>query len=158
MNNYKNYTYNITSEQWKLINEINDFRDQKGLLNLGIDNKIPNYIIDRPVELIFNSEKNFFKFSKTKFLFKFYKGNFEENFKKRNENIINTISKDNLNEINIISQGEFEYIFIYENLSDIFDYSFDETIYLKALYGIKDDQKPNSDYHIYNKNYNKYIE
>ena len=153
MNNYKNYTYNITKEQYYLINKINYFRDQEGLLKLRVDNKIPDFIIDKPALLIFNSEENFFKFSNTQFLFKFHKGNFKENFEKRNENIINIISKAYLNQINIISQGEYEYVFIYENLGDYYDY-FDNP-YVEEKYRGKEYQKFNLDNDIYDTVYNK---
>ena len=72
LNNYRNYTCNITSEQCKLIDKINYFRDKEGLLKLRLDNKIPDFIIDKPALLIFNSDENFFKFSNTQFLFKFH--------------------------------------------------------------------------------------
>ena len=60
LNNYRDFIYNLTSEQYNLINTINDFRYKKGIHRLRVDNKIPNYIIDRPAELMINSEQNFF--------------------------------------------------------------------------------------------------
>jgi len=116
LNNYTNYTYNFTSSQYNLINLINGFRQYKHLLKLRVDNKIPEFIVNWPVELMLNSEQNLFKFSNKNFLFKFYNGQFKENLFKNDQSIINILSKDNLNHINIISQGEYEFVFICDKL------------------------------------------
>ena len=159
MNNYSNYTYKLTSNQYYLINTINNFRQKKRINKLRVNNKIPNYLIDRPTELMINSGQNFFKLSDTEFLFKFQEGNFEENFEKKNENIINILSKDNLNQINIISKGEYEYIFIYGNFNSFYNY-YDDEKYSNEMYGKEDYQRlKNYDYNIpINSSYKKYSE
>ena len=159
LNNYSNYTYKLTSNQYYLINTINNFRQKKRINKLRVNNKIPNYLIDRPTELMINSGQNFFKLSDTEFLFKFQEGNFEENFEKKNENIINILSKDNLNQINIISKGEYEYIFIYGNFNSFYNY-YDDEKYSNEMYGKEDYQRlKNYDYNIpINSSYKKYSE
>ena len=48
LNNHRKFVHNLTSNQYNLINTINDYRHKKGIDKLIVDNKIPNYIFDRP--------------------------------------------------------------------------------------------------------------
>ena len=113
LNNYKNYTYNFTSSQYDLINSINNFRQQENLLKLRVDNKIPEFIVNWPVELMLNSKQNFFKLSNNNFLFKFYNGQFEENFEKKAQSIINILSKE-FKSYKYYFSRENEFVFIYD--------------------------------------------
>jgi hypothetical protein len=163
LNNYTNYTYNFTSSQYDLINSINNFRQQENLLKLRVDNKIPEFIVNWPVELMLNSEQNFFKLSNKNFLFKFYNEKFEENFEKKDQSIINILSKDNLNHINIISQGEYEFVFIYDKFYFNSYYNKYNEYYSNDIFGNnvdEDYQRFNfSDYRdIIKRNYKKYNE
>ena len=49
-----NYTYNFTSSTYDLINSINNFKKKNNLLKLRVDNKIPEFIVNWPVELMLN--------------------------------------------------------------------------------------------------------
>jgi hypothetical protein len=133
---YKDYNHNISNEQKKLITSINDFRGIKNIPLLGICNtrKIPDFLINEISEVMLWPDKNIFKLSNKKYLFKYPIGKFEINFKNKDENILSILLKDNLNHIQIITYQNIEYIFIYElNSCDVhetdfnyFDFVFDK--------------------------------
>ena len=118
LQNYKKYQYEITDEQKNLINEINIFRDDNDIPKLKFDkeNKIPEFIIEKPSEMILFPEKNIFEISNKKYLFKYPIGEFEKKFKNNDEEIINILLKDNLNYIQIVTQKENEYLLIFEKI------------------------------------------
>ena len=114
LNNYHNYIYSNSQRQEALINSINNFRKLKGVQQLGVVliKNIPEFIINKPAELFLNSSNNIFKLSNTKYLFKYPKGIFENEFNKKNENLMIILSNENLNQIQIISQEEYELIVV----------------------------------------------
>ena len=114
--NYKKYQYKITDEQKNLINEINTFRDDNDIPKLKFDkvNKIPEFIIEKPSEMILFPEENIFEISNKKYWFKYPIGEFEKKFKNNDVNIINILLKDNLNYIQIVTEKENEYLLIFE--------------------------------------------
>ena len=116
LQNYKKYQYKITDEQKNLINEINTFRDDNDIPKLKFDkeNKIPEFIIEKPSEMILFPEENIFEISNKKYLFKYPIGEFEKKFKNNDVNIINILLKDNLNYIQIVTEKENEYLLIFE--------------------------------------------
>ena len=118
LQNYKKYQYEITDEQKNLINEINIFRDDNNIPKLKFDkeNKIPEFIIEKPSEMILFPEENIFEISNKKYLFKYPIGEFEKKFKNNDEEIINILLKDNLNYIQIVTQKENEYLLIFEKI------------------------------------------
>ena len=82
-------------------------------------------------------DKNIFKLSNKKYLFKYPIGKFEINFKNKDKNILSILLKDNLNHIQIITYQNIEYIFIYEldyckdHETDFYSQSDRDTIKLK---------------------------
>ena len=113
---YKYYFHFISDEQNKLITSINDFRGIKNIPLLKECNlmTIPDFLINEISEVMLWPDKNIFKLSNKKYLFKYPIGKFEINFKNKDENILSILLKDNLNHIQIITHQNIEYIFIYE--------------------------------------------
>ena len=75
--------------------------------------KLPEFLINEKTQLIFNDYDNIFKLSKNFYVFK-YKINEFQNYINNNQ-ILNIITIETLNEINIIKQNNFEFISIYGN-------------------------------------------
>ena len=88
------------------LNSINNFRIIKGMKRLEVDtiNRIPEFIVNKPIELLLNSKENIFNYM---YLFKYPKGIFEKEFNKGNESIINILIDNNLNNIQIINEGDY---------------------------------------------------
>jgi len=114
LNNYKNISYKITRKQKNLIKKINEYRKKNNLQELLNDklNKIPNFIMNEPAELMMNSDQHIFRLSNKEYLFKYTIGEFENNFQNGDMNILKILSDENLNHIKIIERNNFEYIFL----------------------------------------------
>ncbi len=82
LDNYKNFIPFISIKQQNLITSINDFRGINNIPLLGICNcnKIPDFIIKEICEVMLYNNKNIFKLSDNKYLFKYPIGEFEINF------------------------------------------------------------------------------
>jgi hypothetical protein len=106
----------VSKQQLNLITSINDYRGINNIPLLGVCHcyEIPDFIINENSEVMLYNEQNIFKISDKKYLFKFPVGEFENLFDKKDKNIIDIILKENLNHIQILTLGLFEYIFIYE--------------------------------------------
>jgi hypothetical protein len=74
--------------------------------------KLPEFIINEKTELIFNGHKNIFKLSSSFYIFKYPKNEFQNLL--NNSQILNIITIDELNEINIIEQNNIEFISVYK--------------------------------------------
>ena len=114
---YNEFDCFITDKQIELINLINDLREEKNIQKLEIDKKIimQNLIFENNSEIVLLKEKNIFKISNKKFVFKYPIGEFENKIRNKNSKIINILLKDNLNHIQIYNQGKNECIFIYDS-------------------------------------------
>ena len=128
LNNYKNISYKITSGHKNLIKIINEYRKNNNLKELLIDklNKIPSFIMNEPSEIMMNSAQHIFKLSNKEYLLKYNIGEFENNFKNGDMNILKILSDEKLNHIKIITRNNFEYIFlcklsIFESYEDNID-------------------------------------
>ena len=117
LDNYLNYKYFITDNNIKLINSFNDFRKEMNIKKLEFteDKKIPEFILNLPSEMILFPEKNIFKISNKNYILKYKIGELYTKFQNKNPDIIKILNKDNLNKIQIIDKGEYEYISISEH-------------------------------------------
>lgn len=115
LDNLKNYEYIISDKQKELIDLINNLRVENDIQKLETDkNKnIPNFIFKKPSALMLTTE-NIFKISNTKYIFKYPVNEFENKVRNKDYEIINIILNDNLNHIQIVTQKETEYIFIFK--------------------------------------------
>ena len=77
--------------------------------------KLPEFIINEKTQIIFNNNENLFKLSPNFYVFK-YKINEFRNYL-NNKQILNIITIETLNIINIIQQNNFEFISIYDELN-----------------------------------------
>ena len=115
---YKFIEYVLTKDQIDLIILINKFRKNINLEKLLFDknNRLPNFIINKPVIIMLNPTQNFFQLSKKEYLFRYHIGEFKIKFQNKENNIITILSKIDINYIKIIGQEEYEYIYLSELL------------------------------------------
>ena len=111
--NAEAYEYKLNKSQINLIQKINDIRKDNHipLLKYNEIEKLPEFIIKEKTQLIFNNYDNMFKLSENFYVFK-YRINEFQNFLYNNQ-ILNIITIETLNEINIIEQSNFVFISIY---------------------------------------------
>ena len=124
LNECKHFEYFLTQDQKDLIKLINEYREDNKLEKLLFDkyNKLPNFIIKKPAEIMLNPTQHFFQLSKKEYLFRYHIGEFKIQFQEKENNIINILSNNNINYIKIIGQEEYEYIFLSElSYKDILD-------------------------------------
>ena len=62
-----------------------------------------------------NPEQNLFTKLNKKYLFRYPIGEFENKFKNKDPNILDVLQKENMNYIKIITKGNIEFVYIYEN-------------------------------------------
>ena len=112
--NIKEYEYELNKNQINLIDKINDIREEKHIPSLIYyeREKLPEFIINEKTQIIFNNNENLFKLSPNFYVFK-YKINEFRNYL-NNKQILNIITIETLNIINIIQQNNFEFISIYD--------------------------------------------
>ena len=126
----KNLKHKFFERDKYIISVINDMRSYNNLSLLNTKYTIPNCIINEPTKFIFYNKENIFKLSDNKYILKYKLGSFEIDspiFTDNNKDIINILLKKNLNTINLITQGKFQYFLIYNNEldNDEFNYSFE---------------------------------
>ena len=120
--NKKKYVLNIAEklehyylyEDLKIINEINNLRIKNKLTKLEKINKLPDFIRNEISEVILFNTQKLFKLSTNKYLLKYELGDFDIYFRNNNEQLINILLLKDLNAINIITQGNMQYILLYE--------------------------------------------
>ena len=113
--NVEKYKYKLNESQIDLINKINDIRVKHKLCSLKYDstNKIPDYIINEKTELFFYKLKNIYKLSQNSYVFKYPSKKFINLL--YNSEILNILTINVLNRINIIEKNNFEFIYIYSH-------------------------------------------
>ena len=113
--NIKKYVCYLVENQRNFIDKINEIRKQKNIPSLIFElfQKLPDFIINEKTVLIFYPNKNIYKLDSFSYLFKFTKNEFE-NFINKTE-VLNIITNDLLDRINIIEINNLEYVSIYKN-------------------------------------------
>lgn len=116
LNECKYIEYFLTKEQIDLINLINEYRIKYNLEKLLFDknNRIPDFIIKKPSEVMLNPAQNIFQLSQKEYLFRYPIGNFKIQFQNKENNMIRILSNNDINFIKIIGQKEYEYIYLCE--------------------------------------------
>ena len=115
-NNMKKYEYKLNQNQINLIQNINDNRQQNNIPKLIYEEneKLPDFIINKKTELIFYKNENIYKLSTNYYIFKYPKNKFKNNL--NDKEIINILTIDFLDRINIIEQDSIEFVSIYNNI------------------------------------------
>ena len=115
--NKYNFQFFLTDQQLDLISLINEFREKNNLEKFTIDwdKKLPNFILDESSELILFTYNNIFRIANQTYLFRYKVGEFEKNLRNNNQDILDILSKENLNRIIVIKQNITEYILVYES-------------------------------------------
>jgi hypothetical protein len=115
--NKYNFQFLLTQPQLDLISLLNEFRENNNLEKFTIDweRKLPKFLINENSELMLFSYHTILKIAKQCYLFRYKIGKFEADFKNNNQDILNILSKPNLNRIIMINQNTIEYILIYES-------------------------------------------
>ena len=126
----KNLKHRSFERDKYIISVINDMRSNNNLSLLNTKYTLPNCIINEPTKFIFYKNQNIFKISDNKYILKYKLGSFEIDsplFRYDNKDIINILLNKNLNTINVITQGKFQYLLIYNDEldNDKFNYSFE---------------------------------
>ena len=119
--NCKNFEYDITEDQINLIKLINSYREKYEIQKYIFKNvpNIPQDMLTMPSEAIFFNYGNIFNLGHNKYMLRYLKGKLENDLVNENKDIINIITKDNLNNIHIVNRGdEYEYIYIWEANDD----------------------------------------
>ena len=115
--NMEKYEYKLDVAQLKLIDKINQLRRQNNIPELQYNEKqkFPEHIINSKTELFFYEEKDIYKFSTNYYLIKYPISEYQNDIK--DKNIINILTIDILDRINIIRKDNYEYISLYNNIN-----------------------------------------
>jgi hypothetical protein len=130
--NAKKYKINISKEYMDLINSINNYRVENNLGKLiayKYNNTLPEFIIKENSEMMLLQYEKIFRLNKNKYVFRYYLGEFEKKFKANDKKIMEILLNENLNRIEILRQGNFEYIYVY-SLMDL-ELSIPDNIYIE---------------------------
>ena len=117
--NMENYKSKLDDAQLNLINKIIQLRRQNNIQNniLGLNyeyqQQLSDYIINKKTELIFDEEKNIYKFSNNYYLIKYSISECQRDIKEKI--ILNISTIDFLDKINIMLKYNYEYIALYKN-------------------------------------------
>ena len=114
-NNIKKYEYKLNKNQIDLIKKLNHIRQQNNMPELKYEEteKLPNFKINKKKELIFFKKESIYKLSKFFYVFKYPKSEFKNNI--NNKDIINILTIDFLDRINIIEQDDKEFVSFYNH-------------------------------------------
>ena len=131
----KLFKYHNTLEERDILQIINSKRSSTNLLKLAVNttDEIPNFILNKPTELMLNPFQNIIKISEKQFLFKYPVGTFMNYLNKNNEQIFDIILKKNLNNIQMVTQKDYLYILVSEK-SFFIPSIFDSNISKKNVY------------------------
>ena len=113
--NMEKYRYAFDYSQIKLIYKINKLRRQNNIpeFQYNEEQKFPENIINSKTELFFYEEKDIYKFSTNCYLIKYPISKCQKDIK--DKNIINILTIDFLDKINIMRKDNYVYIALYNN-------------------------------------------
>jgi hypothetical protein len=113
--NVEKYEYKLNENQIGLIEKINKIRVQNNIPKLQYNKyeKIPNFIINPKLKLLFNKNENIYKISNNLYIFKYNKNELQNLL--NDKEIINIIKFGFLDKINIIEKNNTEFISIYNS-------------------------------------------
>ena len=116
--NMKEYKSELNDNQIRLINNINQLRKENNIRELKYDEKqkFPDYLMNKKTELFFYKEKNIYKFNNNYYLIKYPISETQKDI--TDKNIINIITIDILERINIMQKDEYYYIALYNDHFD----------------------------------------
>ena len=116
--NMKEYKSELNDNQIRLINNINQLRKENNIRELKYDEKqkFPDYLMNKKTELFFYKEKNIYKFNNNYYLIKYPISESQKDI--TDKNIINIITIDILERINIMQKDEYYYIALYNDHFD----------------------------------------
>ena len=116
--NMKEYKFELNDNQIRLIKNINQLRKENNIRELKYDEKqkFPDYLMNKKTELFFYKEKNIYKFNNNYYLIKYPISESQKDI--TDKNIINIITIDILERINIMQKDEYYYIALYNDHFD----------------------------------------
>ena len=116
--NMKEYQSELNDNQIRLINNINQLRKENNIRELKYDEKqkFPDYLMNKKTELFFYKEKNIYKFNNNYYLIKYPISESQKDI--TDKNIINIITIDILERINIMQKDDYYYITLYNDHFD----------------------------------------
>ena len=116
--NMKEYESELNDNQIRLINNINQLRKENNIRELKYDEKqkFPDYLMNKKTELFFYKEKNIYKFNNNYYLIKYPISESQKDI--TDKNIINIITIDILERINIMQKDDYYYITLYNDHFD----------------------------------------
>ena len=117
LNHFNEFLFFHSEQQIQLIDSINKFRIENnvGILKYNKYENIPDFIVKEPSEMKLFKYKHIFKISNKKYLFKYPNDDFQKEFNQRNSEILKILLLEDLDKILIIKNGNYEYIFIYQD-------------------------------------------
>ena len=116
--NMKEYESELNDNQIILIKNINQLRKENNIRELKYDEKqkFPDYLMNKKTELFFYKEKNIYKFNNNYYLIKYPISESQKDI--TDKNIINIITIDILERINIMQKDDYYYITLYNDHFD----------------------------------------
>ena len=116
--NCKNFEYEITEDQINLIKLINSYREKYEIQKYIFTNvpNIPPDMLIMPSEAIFFNYAHIFNLGLNRYMLRYPRGVFKNYLENEDKDIIQIITKDNLNNIHIVNRDdEYEYIYIWKS-------------------------------------------
>ena len=113
---FRELEYDYSKEDSKIFQTINNFREKNNLAKLTKKNNLPGFIKNEISEVILFDSKHLFKLVNNKYLLKYELNKFNDYFKNNNEELINVLLKEHLTSINILTQGNIQYILLNEEI------------------------------------------
>ena len=108
----KKLKYDYSKKDLNILKEINYFRKKNKLNELKFEYNLPDFILNDISEIFLNNSQHLFKLN-NKYLFKYKIGEFENNFKNKDKELIDILLKNDLEIINIIVKDNMQFILIY---------------------------------------------